>query len=82
MADPYKTLGVEKTATEEDIRKTYKKLAKKHHPDLNPGDKEAEERFKDISAAYALLKSRKAPRVRCRRDRRDGPTQARAPVLS
>ena len=46
MADPYKTLGVEKTATEEDIRKTYKKLAKKHHPDLNPGDKEAEERFK------------------------------------
>ena len=55
MADPYKTLGVEKSATEEDIRKTYKKLAKKHHPDLNPGDKEAEERFKDISAAYALL---------------------------
>ncbi|MGB9165596.1 MAG: DnaJ domain-containing protein, partial [Rhodomicrobium sp.] len=41
MADPYKTLGVEKSATEEDIRKTYKKLAKKHHPDLNPGDKEA-----------------------------------------
>ena len=55
MADPYKTLGVEKTATEEDIRKAYKKLAKKHHPDLNPGDKEAENRFKDISAAYALL---------------------------
>ncbi|MGA9549738.1 MAG: J domain-containing protein [Rhodomicrobium sp.] len=55
MADPYKTLGVEKSATEEDIRKTYKKLAKKHHPDLNPGDKEAEERFKNISAAYALL---------------------------
>jgi DnaJ-class molecular chaperone len=55
MADPYKTLGVEKTATEEDIRKAYKKLAKKHHPDLNPGDKAAENRFKDISAAYALL---------------------------
>ena len=55
MADPYKTLGVEKTATEEDIRKAYKKLAKKHHPDLNPGDKAAEDRFKDISAAYALL---------------------------
>jgi DnaJ-class molecular chaperone len=55
MADPYKTLGVEKTATEEDIRTAYKKLAKKHHPDLNPGDKEAENRFKDISAAYALL---------------------------
>ena len=55
MADPYKTLGVEKTASEEDIRKAYKKLAKKHHPDLNPGDKDAENRFKDISAAYALL---------------------------
>ena len=46
---------MEKTATEEDIRKAYKKLAKKHHPDLNPGDKEAESRFKDISAAYTLL---------------------------
>ena len=55
MADPYQTLGVEKTASEGDIRKAYKKLAKKHHPDLNPGDKEAENRFKDISAAYALL---------------------------
>src|SRR5208337_1420237 len=45
----------EKTATEDEIRKAYKKLAKKHHPDLNPGDKEAENRFKDISAAYSLL---------------------------
>ncbi len=44
-----------KTATEDEIRKAYKKLAKKHHPDLNPGDKEAENRFKEISAAYALL---------------------------
>ncbi len=55
MADPYQTLGVEKTASGEDIRKAYKKLAKKHHPDLNPGDKEAESRFKDISAAYTFL---------------------------
>ena len=55
MADPYKTLGVEKTATEDDIRKAYKKLAKKYHPDLNPGDKDAENRFKDISAAYSML---------------------------
>jgi DnaJ-class molecular chaperone len=55
MADPYQTLGVAKTATVDEIRKAYKKLAKKHHPDLNPGDKEAENRFKDISAAYALL---------------------------
>jgi DnaJ-class molecular chaperone len=55
MADPYQTLGVAKTATEDQIRKAYKKLAKKHHPDLNPGDKAAEERFKEISAAYTLL---------------------------
>jgi DnaJ-class molecular chaperone len=55
MADPYETLGLTKTATDEDIRKAYRKLAKEHHPDLNPGNKEAEARFKDISAAYALL---------------------------
>jgi DnaJ-class molecular chaperone len=55
MADPYQTLGLTKTATDEQIRKAYRKLAKEHHPDLNPGNKEAEERFKDISAAYTLL---------------------------
>ncbi len=55
MADPYKTLGVAKTATDEEIRKAYRKLAKEHHPDLNPGNEEAEARFKDISAAYTLL---------------------------
>lgn len=55
MADPYKTLGVAKTATDEDIRKAYRKLAKENHPDLNPGNKNAESRFKDISGAYALL---------------------------
>ncbi len=55
MGDPYQTLGVAKTATDEEIRKAYRKLAKEHHPDLNPGNKEAEARFKDISAAYTLL---------------------------
>jgi DnaJ-class molecular chaperone len=55
MADPYQTLGVSKTATDEDIRKAYRALAKKHHPDLNPGNAEAEKRFKEISAAYSLL---------------------------
>ena len=55
MADPYQTLGLTKTATDEEIRKAYRKLAKEHHPDLNPGNKEAEARFKDISAAYTLL---------------------------
>jgi DnaJ-class molecular chaperone len=55
MTDPYETLGVAKTASVEDIQKAYRKLAKKFHPDLNPGDKSAEDKFKDVSAAYDLL---------------------------
>jgi DnaJ-class molecular chaperone len=54
-ADPYKTLGVKKDASQEEIQKAYRRLAKKHHPDLNPGNKEAEEQFKAISTAYDLL---------------------------
>jgi DnaJ-class molecular chaperone len=53
--DLYSALGVAKTATPEDIAKAYRKLAKKLHPDLNPGDKAAEEKFKQISAAYSIL---------------------------
>ncbi len=53
--DPYKTLGVKKEASAEQIRSAYRKLAKKYHPDLNPGNKEAEEKFKTISGAYDLL---------------------------
>ena len=56
MADDlYSVLGVAKTASAADITKAYRKLAKKLHPDLNPGDKAAEEKFKQISAAYAIL---------------------------
>ena len=55
MNDPYEVLGVAKTATPEEIRKAYRQLAKKLHPDLNPGDKHAEERFKEVSAANDLL---------------------------
>ena len=55
MKDPYEVLGVAKTATPEEIRKAYRQLAKKLHPDLNPGDKHAEERFKEVSAANDLL---------------------------
>jgi len=53
--DYYKTLGVSKTATAEEIKKAYRKLALKYHPDRNKGDKEAEEKFKSINEAYAVL---------------------------
>jgi DnaJ-class molecular chaperone len=53
--NPYDLLGVAPTASAADIQKAYRKLAKKHHPDLNPGDKAAENKFKEISAAYSLL---------------------------
>src|SRR5690348_13264367 len=55
MRDPYTVLGVAKTASEDEIRKAFRKLAKKHHPDLNPGNKEAEARFKEISLANDIL---------------------------
>lgn len=55
VMDPYKTLGVGKNASEEEIKKAYRKLAKKYHPDANPGDKVAEKNFKEISEAYAIL---------------------------
>ncbi len=53
--DYYSTLGVAKTATEKEIKQAYRKLARKHHPDVNPGDKSAEARFKDINEAYEVL---------------------------
>ena len=53
--DLYEILGVARTTDKEEIRKKYKKLARRHHPDVNPGDKDAERRFKEINAAYAVL---------------------------
>ncbi len=53
--DPYSVLGVAKTASEDDIRQAFRKLAKKYHPDLNPGDKPAEAKFKEISQANDIL---------------------------
>ena len=53
--DYYEVLGVSKGASEDDIKKAYKKMARKYHPDLNPDDKEAEEKFKEINEAYEVL---------------------------
>ena len=53
--DPYAALGVSRSASQDEIKKAYRKLAKKLHPDLNPGDKKVEAEFKDVAAAYDLL---------------------------
>lgn len=53
--DPYALLGVARTASEDEIRKAYRKLARKYHPDVNPNDRKAEDRFKEISLAYEVL---------------------------
>jgi len=92
MNDPYETLGVSRSATDEEIRKAYKKLARRFHPDLHPGDKTLEEKFKAISAANDLLKDKEKrrrfdageidasgaerPQQRYYRDFADGPAYA------
>ena len=53
--DLYAVLGVKPDATEDEIRRAYRKAARKHHPDVNPGDAGAEDRFKKLSAAYEVL---------------------------
>jgi len=55
VKDPYKTLGVDRKASDDEIKKAYRKLARQYHPDTNHGDKTAEERFKEVQGAYAIL---------------------------
>lgn len=66
MADPYETLGVARDATADEIKKAYRRLAREHHPDANPGNLEAESRFKEIAVAYEILSD---PEKRDRFDR-------------
>jgi DnaJ-class molecular chaperone len=71
MRDPYQILGISKTATAEEIKSTYRKLAKKLHPDVNQGRKDIEQKFKEVTAAYDLL-SDKDKRARFDRGEIDG----------
>lgn len=64
--DPYEILGVQRSDSGEDIQKAYRRLAKKLHPDLNPGNRESEEQFKKVASAYDLLSD---PEKRARFDR-------------
>src|SRR5580658_8601435 len=61
--DYYSTLGVKKTASADDVRKAFRKLARKYHPDVNPNDKKSEEKFKEISEANDVLSDDKKRKV-------------------
>lgn len=60
MTDPYKVLGLPSTATDDEVKQAYRRLAKRYHPDANPGDKNAERRMQEINAAYDEIVNRKA----------------------
>ncbi|HET7272548.1 MAG TPA: J domain-containing protein [Rubrobacter sp.] len=71
MKDPYGLLGVSRGASEEDVRKAYRRLAREYHPDANPGDIKAEDRFKEIQQAYEILSN---PNKRREYDERSRPS--------
>lgn len=60
MSDPYAILGISKSATDEELTRAYKSLARKYHPDLNPGDLNAEQKMKDINCAYDTIQAIRA----------------------
>lgn len=74
--DPYRILGVPRDASQEDVRRAYRGLAREHHPDANPGDPAAEGRFKQIQAAYAVLSDPQKRRAHDLRTRSTGRTPA------
>lgn len=78
MKDPYKVLGVDRKASSDEIKTAYRKLAKQHHPDLNPGDDRVERQFKEISQAYSILGD-KEKRQRFDRGEIDAGGQDRGP---
>ena len=75
MKDPYSILGLSKNADQDEIKKSYRKLAKKYHPDLNPGNKDAEKRFKEVSHAFDLIGT---PESRAKFDRGETAEQEEA----
>ena len=88
ITDPYEVLGLDRNATEADVRAAYLRLVKRHHPDKNPGDKASEWIFKEVQSAYETLRDAKgvrpggqqgplAPGDRAERDQRDGAEHGR-----
>jgi DnaJ-class molecular chaperone len=82
MKDPYGLLDVAKSATDDDIRKAYRRLARKHHPDANPDDPHAEERFKEIQQAYETLSNPKRRRAYDEKSRPSPQRRAASPRVA
>src|SRR5918999_2354130 len=82
MKDPYGLLEVARAATDDDIRKAYRRLARKHHPDANPDDPHAEERFKEIQQAYETLSNPKRRRAYDERSRPSPQRHAASPRVA